>query len=156
MPLQCVTCMQFSECHRKFLCGDGSSCDNESGVRAVINWGSSAMDINHSIHGSIQIVDEGDINWACVFPIAATKSNNVLNCIEKDNELLLTKQSCCLCHTISNDQLLSNNCYEEHPSALLSWGIGLLQSGQLDLALKLVWTCFADLGLKNRIYEGAY
>ena len=109
--------MQSCEWHHKFRCGDGSLYSNNTGVWAAINWGSSALDINRSIHSNTQIVDEGDINWACVCPIAATRSNNVLSCIEKDKQFLSTKQSCCVCHadfTISNVQLLSNNCYKEH------------------------------------------
>ena len=54
--------MQSSEWHPEFWCGDGSLYSNHNGVRAAINWGSSASNINSSIPGNTQIVDEGDIN----------------------------------------------------------------------------------------------
>ena len=51
-------------------------------MRAVINWGSSASDIN--IVSDTQIEGDGDVARVSSCLVSATKSNNVLNCIEKE------------------------------------------------------------------------
>ena len=67
-------------------------------MRAVINWGSSASDIN--IVSDTQIEGDGDVARVSSCLVSATKSNNVLNCIEKEElqilKFLYIKQPCFL------------------------------------------------------------
>ena len=67
-------------------------------MRTIINWDSSTPDIN--VVSDTQIDGDGDINRACSCLVSATKSNNVLNCIEKEElqilKFLYIKQPCFL------------------------------------------------------------
>ena len=65
-------------------------------MRAAINWGSSAPDIN--IVSDTQIEGDGDVDRVCSCLISTTKSNNVMDCIEKEElqvlKFLYIKQPC--------------------------------------------------------------
>ena len=74
--------MQSSERHIKFWCDDGSWYGNHNGGRVVINRDRSASDVN--IVSGAQIEGNGDIDRVRGCLITTCKSNNVLNCIEKE------------------------------------------------------------------------
>ena len=88
-------------------------------MRTIINWGSSAPDIN--IVSDTQIDGDGDIDRVCSCLVLATKFNNVLNCIEKEElqiiKFLYIKQPCYLLLTLGSLEVCSwakSFCYH-HP-----------------------------------------
>ena len=93
---------QTREWHLIFWCGDESWYGNHYGVRAVINWGSSASDIN--IVSDTQIEGDGDIDRICGCLIATTESNTFLECRERQRD---TKPAMLYVYYVSLDQVNS-------------------------------------------------